>query len=31
MDRGMEMTYPSDMSDKQWNLIKDHFDTGNYG
>lgn len=25
------MTYPSDMSDKQWDLIKDHFDTGNYG
>ena len=25
------MTYPSDMSDKQWDLIKDHFATGNYG
>jgi transposase len=25
------MTYPSDMNDKQWALIKDHFDTGNYG
>lgn len=25
------MTYPSDMNDKQWDLIKDHFDTGNYG
>jgi transposase len=25
------MTYPSDMNDKQWNLIKNYFDTGNYG
>jgi putative transposase len=25
------MTYPSDVNDKQWALIKDHFDTGNYG
>lgn len=25
------MTYPSDLTDKQWDLIKDHFDTGNYG
>jgi transposase len=25
------MTYPSDVNDKQWSLIKDHFDTGNYG
>ena len=25
------MHYPSDMTDKQWDLIKDLFDTGNYG
>jgi transposase len=25
------MTYPRDVNDKQWNLIKNHFDTGNYG
>ena len=25
------MPYPSDLSDKQWDLIKSHFDTGNYG
>ena len=25
------MTYPSDLNDKQWDLIKHHFDTGNYG
>ena len=25
------MTYPSDMNDKQLDLIKDHFNTGNYG
>ena len=25
------MTYPSDLHDKQWELIKDHFSTGNYG
>lgn len=25
------MAYPSDLSDKQWELIKDHFSTGNYG
>lgn len=25
------MAYPSDLSDKQWDLIKSHFDTGNYG
>ena len=25
------MTYPSDVTDKQWELIKEHFDTGNYG
>ena len=25
------MAYPSDLSNKQWNLIKHHFDTGNYG
>ena len=25
------MTYPSDLSDKQWDLIKEHFATGNYG
>ena len=25
------MTYPSDLNDKQWDLIKDHFATGNYG
>ena len=25
------MIYPSDVTDKQWELIKEHFDTGNYG
>lgn len=25
------MTYPSDLTDAHWALIKDHFDTGNYG
>jgi putative transposase len=25
------MTYPSDLTDSQWELIKDHFSTGNYG
>ena len=25
------MGYPSDLSDGQWALIKDHFNTGNYG
>jgi putative transposase len=25
------MTYPSDVSDKQWEYIKKYFDTGNYG
>ncbi len=25
------MTYPSDVNDEQWELIKDHFSTGNYG
>lgn len=25
------MTYPSDLTDDQWELIKSHFDTGNYG
>jgi transposase len=25
------MTYPSDLTDTQWALIKDHFNTGNYG
>ena len=25
------MTYPSDLNDKQWDLIKHHFDTGIYG
>ena len=25
------MTYPSDLTDEQWELIKEHFDTGNYG
>ncbi|MGL5263166.1 MAG: transposase [Candidatus Rhabdochlamydia sp.] len=24
------MTYPSDVTDKQWELIKEHFDKGNY-
>ena len=23
--------YPSDLTDKQWDIIKDHFDYGNYG
>ena len=25
------MAYPSDLTDKQWDLIKHHFDKGNYG
>ena len=25
------MTHPSDLTDNQWDLIKNHFDTGNYG
>ena len=25
------MTYPSDLTDAQWEMIKDHFSTGNYG
>jgi putative transposase len=25
------MTYPSNLTDKQWELIKPHFDTGKYG
>lgn len=25
------MVYPSDLTDKQWDLIKDHFNYGNYG
>ena len=25
------MTYPSDLNDEQWELIKSHFTTGNYG
>lgn len=25
------MAYPSDLTDKQWELIKEHFSTGNYG
>ena len=25
------MSYPSDLTDKQWDLIKEYFDTGNYG
>ena len=25
------MTYPSDLTDGQWNIIGKHFDTGNYG
>jgi len=25
------MIYPSDLTDSQWSLIKDHFETGNYG
>ena len=25
------MTYPSDLTNNQWELIKTHFDTGNYG
>lgn len=25
------MAYASDLTDAQWDLIKDHFDTGNYG
>ena len=25
------MTYPSDLTDEQWALVKRHFDTGNYG
>ena len=25
------MSYPSDLSDEEWDLIKDHFSTGEYG
>jgi putative transposase len=25
------MTYPSDLTDAQWGLVREHFDTGNYG
>ena len=25
------MSYPSDLTDGQWNIIGKHFDTGNYG
>jgi transposase len=25
------MAYPTDLTDKQWELIEGHFDTGNYG
>jgi len=25
------MAYPSDLTNQEWELIKDHFDTGNYG
>jgi len=25
------MSYPSNLTDKQWEMIKDHFATGNYG
>lgn len=25
------MTYPSDVTETQWELIKEHFSTGNYG
>ena len=25
------MNYPSDLTDKRWDLIKNHFHTGNYG
>lgn len=25
------MSYPSNISEEQWELIKEHFDTGNYG
>lgn len=25
------MSYPSDLTDEQWDLIKHHFDKGNYG
>lgn len=25
------MTYPSNLTEAQWSLIKEHFDTGNYG
>lgn len=25
------MAYPSDLNDQQWELIKDHFNMGNYG
>ena len=25
------MNYPSDLTDTQWEMIKDHFSTGNYG
>ena len=25
------MSYPSDLTDEQWEMIKNHFNTGNYG
>ena len=25
------MAYPSDLNDQQWEIIKDHFNMGNYG
>ena len=25
------MVYPSDLTNKRWKLIEDHFSTGNYG
>ena len=25
------MTYPSDLTETEWELIRKHFDTGNYG
>jgi putative transposase len=27
----MNMSYPTDLTDSQWELIKEFFDTGNYG
>lgn len=30
-DEGVIIIYPSDLTDNQWEMIKDNFDCGNYG